>query len=362
MSLDRHNVERIYTLIHHAGRILVVTHVDPDGDAIGSLLGLGWLLSARGTDVTLACQDPVPELCGWMPGSDKVVRRGTGAERYDLIVSLDCSDSRRMGQRFDQDVASLPVINIDHHVTNTQFGLVNWVDPSAVATAQMILTLADALHWPLTQEAAVCLLTGLVTDTQGLRTANVDITAVRAALRLMEVGAPLAWITRRMLDQRPLASVRLWGEALGRLHLEGDILWTEITRAMSRRWSSGEDGTTGLTNFLSGVREAKVTAVFAERENGTVDVGMRAVPGCDVAQVALSLGGGGHPQASGCTLEGSLEQVRERVLAEVRRSLACPACEQATAKEGGLRRDCGQSTEDQDGADGRLRQLPQGSN
>jgi len=310
----------IHEQLRSARRILLLTHVAPDGDAIGSLLGLGGLLRAQGTELTLACEDPVPELYTWLPGSEQVLRQGHGP--YDLIISLDCSDERRMGRVCGPHLAALPLINIDHHITNTLFGTINWVDPSAVATAQMVLTLADCLDWEVTRPVAVCLLTGLVTDTRSFRTPNVDQVALRAALRLIEAGASLAEIAHRALNQRPLAAIRMWGQAFDRLHLEDGILWTEVTQAMRRDWSLNENGDSGLANFLAGVREADVVVVFTEREDGTVDVGMRAVPGLDVAQVALKLGGGGHPQASGCTLTGNLDQVKERVLAEVRASLA----------------------------------------
>jgi phosphoesterase RecJ-like protein len=310
----------IEELVRQSRRILVVTHVAPDGDAIGSTLGLGWMLGAQAKEVTLVCEDPVPAIYVWLPGSTDIVRQGSGT--YDLIICLDCSDERRMGQAFGDRTAALPLVNIDHHITNTCFGTVNWVDPSSVATAQMILTLADALGWELSQAVAVCLLSGLVTDTRSFRTSNVDAAAIRAALRLMEAGASLAEVAWRTLEQRPLSSVRLWGQAIDGLHLEDGILWATVTRAMRQRWGLSENDYSGLANFLSGVREANVALVFTERDDETVDVGMRAVPGYDVAQVALSLGGGGHRQAAGCTLLGNLAEIQERVLVEVRRSVA----------------------------------------
>jgi phosphoesterase RecJ-like protein len=315
-------LRQIDELIQGARRMLLVTHVAPDGDAIGSLLGLGWLLKALGKGLTLTCEDPVPAPYTWLPGSDEIVRRGSGS--YDLVISLDCSDQRRTGHVLDDGMLGLPLVNIDHHITNTGFGTVNWVDPSVAAASQMILTMAEALGWGVTQPAAVCLLNGLVTDTRGFRTGNVSAVVLRSALRLMDAGAPLNEITWRVLDQRPLASVRLWGEAIEGLHLEHEILWTVITRAMRQRWgsSNGEDGYSGLANFLSGVREAQVTVVFTERDDGTIDVGMRSIPGCDVSQAAVRLGGGGHPQAAGCTLEGELSAAEARVLDEIRRSLA----------------------------------------
>ncbi len=318
--MDPNLLESISDAIGSAHRILIVTHVAPDGDAIGSLLGLALLLREQGKELTLACEDPVPEMYAWLPGSGVIVQQGSGG--YDLVISLDCSDVRRMGSVFHEGLAAVPLLNIDHHVTNTLFGTVNWVDPSSVATTQMILSLADALGWALSPSVAACLLNGMVTDTRSFRTYNMDTQAMRAVLRLMEEGGELNEITRRALDQRPLASVRLWGQAIDRLHADGEILWTEVTRAMRVRWGLDENGDSGLTNFLSGVRESKIVVVFTERDNGAIDVGMRAAPGYDVAKVAFRLGGGGHPQAAGCTLEGDLVAIREQVLDEVRRSLA----------------------------------------
>jgi len=319
-------VESIRALATAASRVQLVSHIDPDGDAIGSLLGLAWLLRAQGKTVLLTCDDAVPEPYGWLPGSEEIRPPSlAGPCPRDLLVCLDCSDLSRMGE-LAQGLAGdapVPLINIDHHVTNTLFGSVNLVDPGCVATAQLVLGLADALGWEQTPSSALCLLTGIVTDTRGLRTSNVDAQVLRAVLRLAESGASLSEITRRTLDQRPLNVVRLWGEAMGRLQLEDGVLWTEVSREMLARWPSSQDGMTGLSNFLAGVQEASIIAVFVERDDGrSVDVGLRAAPGYDVSGVAVRLGGGGHPQASGCTLRGDLQEVRERVLEEIRTTVA----------------------------------------
>lgn len=322
--MDRNLLRSIHNYIQDARCILVVAHVGPDGDAIGSLLTMGQLLRAQGKERVLFCQDPVPEAYRFLPGSDEITPRAKGP--FDLIISLDCSDRYRMGDEMSGQVASelhsVPLINIDHHITNTRFGTLNWVDPEAVATAQMILELAEALNWELAPSAATCLLNGLITDTRSFRTSNVDSRAIRAALRLMEAGASLPDITRRALEQRSLASVRLWGQAIERLQLERGILWTTVTQGMRQQLGLSENDFSGLANFLSGIREARIVVVFTERENGTIDVSLRAAPGLDVAQAALHLGGGGHPQAAGSTLNGDLAQVQERVLWVVRRSLA----------------------------------------
>lgn len=318
--MDPNLRDAIATAIGQAQRILLVSHVGPDGDAIGSLCGLGNLLKAQGKEVTLACADPVPESFRFLPGADEVVQQASGS--YDLVIGLDCSDRARLGDVVSERLSALPLINIDHHVTNGHFGSINWVDDSAVATAQMVLALAEALDWPVTGEVAICLLNGLVTDTRSFRTSNVDMAAMHAVLRLMEAGASLPEIARQALEQRPLASVRLWADAVGRLQVEDGILWTLVTREMRRRYGMEEDDFSGLANSLAGIREARVVVVFTERDNGLIDVSMRSAPGLNVAHAAQRLGGGGHPQAAGCTLEGEPSQIQERVLTEVRQSLS----------------------------------------
>jgi phosphoesterase RecJ-like protein len=320
MSKKLDDLKQIHRLISAAHRILMITHVAPDGDAIGSMLGLGGYLQAQGKALTMACEDPVPDNYCSLPSSDRIVQRVDGD--YELLISLDCSDRRRMGLVYDDSWAGIPLINIDHHVTNTLFGTINWVDVSRAATAHIVLDLADAYQWPITEPIATCLLTGIVTDTRSFRTSNVDRETIQAALRLIDAGASLSEVARRTLEQRPLSTVRLWGQAFDRLHLEDGILWTEVTSDMRRVAGLPEDGSKGLANFLSGVREAQIVVVFAERDDETVDVGMRSVPGIDVAEVALSLGGGGHPQAAGCTLAEPLPRVKDRVLATLHDSLA----------------------------------------
>lgn len=338
--MDQVLLDAIAGHIEPARRVLVVAHIAPDGDAIGSMLGLGRLLEARGKVTTLACQDPVPEDMMFLPGSERIVQAANGL--YDVAIILDCSDRRRIGNILDaspaqasaHDLSSAPLINIDHHVTNVLFGTVNWVDPDSVATAQMVLALADAMGWEIDAETATCLLNGIVTDTRSFRTGNVDEAAMSAVLRLMRAGASLPHVARQALDLRPLATVRLWGDAVRRLQLDkvsecssGGILWTEVTREMRRHWGVEEKDVSGLTNSLSGVREAAVVIVFTERDNGEIDVSMRSAPGIDVSVVALGLGGGGHPRAAGTTLRGPLLEIREQVLSAVRLSLA----EQAAA-------------------------------
>jgi len=308
-------------LIQSAHRPLLICHIAPDGDAIGSLTGLGWALRHKGLEPIMACSDPIPARFNYIPGVNGIVQDVSAA--FDLVISLDCSDLKRLG-RFPQMPAfgSTPLLNIDHHLTNLDFGDVNLVDPDASSTAEIVLRLLGYMALPLDAELATCLLTGIVGDTRGLRTSNVTIQVIDAALRLMRAGASLPYVTHHSLDRRPTTAIRLWGAALAQLQIEDRVIWVSIPLAIRRATGYTGNGDAGLVSFLVSADDADVAIVFIEREDGRIEVSMRAVPGFDVAQVALQLGGGGHALAAGCNLPGPLEEAQARVLAALRADLA----------------------------------------
>ena len=315
------SLAEIAAILRRARRVLAFCHVSPDGDALGALLALGWVLSGLKPEgftetrqVSLVCGDQVPAPLAFLPGSDRILARAPDGP-WDAVVALDASDPRRLGKPFRPgDYAPAPIIVLDHHVTNLFFGTLNYVDTRAASTSEIIVSLADALGAPITREAAVCLLTGVATDTLSFRTSNVTPDVLKTAVRLMEAGADLYDITDRSLGRRPLNVMRLWGLALSRLQLEGGVLWAEVTRAMRTEATVPNEDDGGLVSQLIGIEEAQVAAVFGELNDGTIDVDLRARPPFSVAAVALSLGGGGHPQASGCHLPGPLAEAEARVL------------------------------------------------
>lgn len=327
----------IAAVLRGAERVLALSHITPDGDAIGSLLGFGWLMCGRpgfadtdrgaGCGITLACADGVPLQYRSLPGASKIVTTPP-AGPWDAVVALDASDPQRLGDIYHPDryggdqYGRATIINLDHHVTNLWFGDLNFVDTQAAATCQILVELADALNVPIGREAAICLLTGLVTDTLSFRTSNVTPQVMATALRLMEAGANLAEITEQIMNYKPLSAMRLWGLALAQVRVQDGIIWTDITREMRDRVSAGEDGDGGLSGFLIRAPEAKVSVVFSETPAGQVEVGFRARPGYNVSEVALSLGGGGHPQAAGCTISGSLAAAHDRVLPLLQSAIA----------------------------------------
>lgn len=301
----------------------------PDGDALGSLTGLARALQQLDQSPIAACADAIPSSFDYLPGVEAIVQDVT--ETFDLVIALDCSDLHRLGGFSESPhFHQYPLINIDHHITNTGFGDVNLVDPRASSTAEVILHLLDHMEIRLDETLATSLLVGIATDTRGFRTSNVTARVVEAALRLMEAGASLPYVSQHGLDRRPLVVVRLWGAALSRLRFGSGVIWTSMPLSMQHQIGYQGSGDAGLASFLVSADEADVSVVFVEQEDGSVSVGMRAVPGFDVAELALQFGGGGHALAAGFSTAGPLEEAEQRVLkalqTDVARQRAARAC------------------------------------
>ncbi len=236
----------------------------------------------------------------------------------DLIIIVDCSDERRGGQVYLTAKTRAgdhpPVINIDHHITNTYFGEINLVQPETAATTQVLAHLARAWGVDLDQGLALCLLTGLVTDTLCFRTPNVTPAVMQLVAELMATGVDLAYVTGRTVNRRSFDAIRYWGPLLDTVHLEQGVIWVQATAVDRRAVARELRGDASIVTLLITAWEADMAASFVESDEGPVEASFRARPGFDVANIALQLGGGGHPAASGCTIDGPLDEVVERVV------------------------------------------------
>ncbi len=300
--------------------LYVACHILPDGDAVGSLLGLGLGLLQLGKACTLACADPIPGKFALIPGMPQVVAQQPTVQ--DTIVTVDSSDVLRLGSLYDESLfKSRPVVNIDHHVTNTGYGTVNLVLPLP-STAEIVLLVLDELGVHLDAAIATALLMGLITDTRGFRTANVGKEQLQTAIRLMEAGASITCVTEQVLNREPVSTICLWGRALARMQTRGPIIWTEIDQSIQRECGASPNEGGGLSSFLASAEGSGVAIVFREADDGRIDVSMRASSAVDISKVAVRLGGGGHPRAAGATIAGEMSAVRETVLAAVSAALA----------------------------------------
>ena len=300
-------------LIRQSNHILLVSHVNADGDAYGSLLGMTAILRGLGKRAVPAMHDPLlPEFAFLPAAADVRTPRQVGAD-YDLIVALDASSLDRLGDVYHEGKhAGIPMAVIDHHITNTYFGTVNWVEAGCAATCQMVFYLASALGITLTAQPAECLLTGIVTDTLCFRTSNTSPGVLEAAMHLQEAGANLATIVQRTLNRMSFSTLKLWGLVLPDVHLEDGVLWVAVRRSQISAAGQPNDESK-LNTIFSTIIEADVSAVFTEKigksGRSAVECSFRAKPGFSVGELALSFGGGGHPPASGCTIEGEMAEV-----------------------------------------------------
>jgi phosphoesterase RecJ-like protein len=302
---------KIRDRIHLAQRVLVTSHIRPDGDAIGSSLALGLALLDAGKQVQVVLSDGLPASFRHLPGSEKIKTRADG--EFDLIISVDCSDLKRVGKALNGYYP--PDIVIDHHSTTEAFGELNLIDPQAAATASVLARFMHTWGLTITAPIAANLLTGLVTDTLGFRTSNTSPEVLRQAADLIELGADMTRLYYLSLVRRTFSATKYWGAGLSNLERADGIIWTVLT--IADRKISGYTGNddADLISVISSIDEADIAIIFTEQNKNKTKVSWRGLkPNIDVAQIACQFGGGGHKAAAGAELSGSLEEVRARVL------------------------------------------------
>ncbi|MBI3456812.1 MAG: bifunctional oligoribonuclease/PAP phosphatase NrnA [Candidatus Rokubacteria bacterium] len=309
-------------LIRAGQRFLLLAHLYPDGDVLGSQLGLGLALREAGCRADFACSHPVPEPFHFLPGAGEVQQWKEGRGDYDVVVTLDCPDPSRVGGLLEGcRQPGTRVLNIDHHGDNRRYGDVSWIEPSASATGEMVYDLLEAMGLPVTPDVAVNLFTAIVTDTGSFRYSNTSPKTFRIAARLVEAGASPADIAIRLYEARHLAGLHLLGRILQQVETnsDGTIAWVVIDRSQTESPDllEAED----FITYPRSLRTAKVAVLFRELA-GAVKVSLRAKGEVDVARIAARFGGGGHPNAAGVVLNGDLAQAKELVLGAVGEAVA----------------------------------------
>ncbi len=306
---------RIASWLEGAERVWVPLHVSPDGDCIGSALAFARALRARGYDCVVVSSDPIPAM--YTPlydPADIYVGDSPPGPPATHIACLDISDPTRTGGFYTanrhafESNAGVKVLNLDHHATNTRFGDLNLLDISAAACAEQVAMALNELGWPIDTETANYLLLGIVTDTLGFRTPSTTSRTLRIAADLIDRGGDLYRIVDVVFQTRPLSTILLWSKVLGSVSIgaKGRVIYVQVTPKMLAEAGAKEEELEGIVNFLSSVRgDVRVAAVLKEREDGTTRVSLRSHPGTDVAAIARRLGGGGHPQAAGCTISAT---------------------------------------------------------
>lgn len=315
-------IEQAADAIRAAKNIVLSCHINPDGDALGSILGLSHALIAMGKTVVPVSHDGVPDIYQWMPGSKTVVRDSDRRD-FDLAIVCDTGTTDRIG-RAAEVINSAPVsINIDHHVAEGDFGQIRIIDTKASATGELIYRLLVALGAPITAEIAQCLMCAIITDTGSFRYLNTTSETFAIASHLMDCGAVPADISELVFENRTLGSVKLLGRALDSLQMasDGRVAWAHVNAQDFADLDATDAETEGIVNHVRAVRTAQVGILFREIPGKKVRISLRSREGFDVNKVAQVFGGGGHHLAAGCSADPPLADAEAAVIAEVIRHL-----------------------------------------
>ena len=316
-------IPSILEAIERNHSFLVTTHENPDGDAVGSSLGLAQFLRNAGKEVIVHFKDPVPELYRFLPRIDEVIH--TVPERhYDVCFVLDVGEFRRAGKAITTCTTIGSFINIDHHITRDLFGSINYIDSTAAATGVMVYRLIKASGQVLDHDTALCLYTALLTDTGSFRYSNSNPEAFTVAGELISVGLDAWYITERLYESQPAERLKLLTEALATLVISprGDVASVTVTLDMYERTGGSSELTDGFVNYPRSIRGVEVAIFFREMEAGLFKVGFRSKGKISVATLAELFGGGGHHNAAGCNVAGRIEEVRSSVLHRVYEALS----------------------------------------
>jgi phosphoesterase RecJ-like protein len=309
----------IKSRLNASQHILIASHVRPDGDAVGSLLGLGLALKNAGKTIQMVLADGVASSFRHLEGTNDV--KTSFEDGFDTFITVDCADFKRTGKVLS--ALRPPDINIDHHITNEKFGTLNLIEGEEVATSAILTNHLPGWGYPITKPIAAALLNGIITDTLGFRTSNVTPEAMRQVATLMESGVDMPDLYMRGLVRRSYSAARYWGCGLSKLERRDGIVYGTLTLEdrKSAAFSGSDDA--DLINVISAIDGFKVGMIFVEQPKNRVKISWRALePGIDVSTVAVHYGGGGHAAAAGADVDGALEEIQKPIIKSTKEMLS----------------------------------------
>ncbi|MBV9340500.1 MAG: bifunctional oligoribonuclease/PAP phosphatase NrnA [Acidobacteria bacterium] len=308
-------LKEILKQIANRGYFVLTSHVRPDGDAVGSALACSEILRRMGKKAEVVLRDGVPRVYQRLPFAGRVMQAEAINAQYDAAILLECDSIQRTRLR---GLEGRFLINIDHHRTARPFADLNWIDPRAAATGEMIYCLARAAEVKISPEIATCLYTAVLTDTGAFMFESTSEHTFELARELVLAGANPARCARQVYFGHSTAKLRLLGAALSALERDGSLAWMPITQAQMERAGAKEEDCEGLVNYALSIGDVEVAVFFRELPDGRFRVSLRSKGGLDVSEIAAEFGGGGHRCASGCAVDGPLEAATARVLGRVR--------------------------------------------
>jgi len=302
--------------IEQRERFVLTSHARPDGDAVGSALACSQVLRAMGKQADVVLHDGVPRIYRSLPFADQVVQSNRVNGSYEAAIILECDSIHRTRIEGLEDRF---LISIDHHVSGRPFAHVNWIDPQAVATAEMVFRLGRKAGVKISPEMATCLYTALMTDTGSFMFQGTNENTFALARELVLAGADPAHCAQGIYFAHSPAKIRLLGEALRNLKLEDELAYVLVTQEQMELCGAKEEDCEGLVNYVLSIGGVEVAIFFRELIEGRFRVSLRSKGNLDVARVAERFGGGGHECASGCSVSGPLTNAVQSILSQIRR-------------------------------------------
>ncbi|MBI5519517.1 MAG: bifunctional oligoribonuclease/PAP phosphatase NrnA [Desulfovibrio sp.] len=308
-------VQQIAELIRKSDHFLIAAHANPDGDAVGSSIALGYILSAMGKDFCLYNPSGLPGQFDWLPLPGPMHDTLVGAEGNWIFV-LDCGNDHRVGPELHKIMGTRPVANIDHHLGNPNFGQFNWVDDTYPAVAAMIAELADELSVPLTGHLAEAIYLGIATDTGFFTFDNTDPRVMELAARLIRLGLKPGEINGKIRNQWTVNRFRLWGESFStaEMHFGGQVALAVVTQEMMDRTGTTKADSEEIVNFLRRLRGTRAAVILREEPDGGYKFSLRSAGADNVQAVAALFDGGGHRNAAGGTIYDELSAAKKSLV------------------------------------------------
>jgi len=317
-------MKKIINHLKNSNHIIIASHKDPDGDAIGSLIAMGLALEALNKNITLYNESPIPSAYRFLPSVERIVRQIKGTNTYDTAIILDCADFQRIG-KLSSVISKIPVIiNIDHHITNTIFGNFNLIDTSACAATVIIYNLLKEMALPINSAIATSIYTGILTDTGSFRFSNTTKSAFAICEKMVEAGVDPYNVAMHVYGRYSLGQIKLLNMALESIEISdnGKMSMMILTKNMLDETGTRPENINGLVNYAKNIENVKVAALIHELSNGkgvsekpeNYHVSLRSDGTVDVAMIAGSFGGGGHYRAAGFNIESTLSDIKAQML------------------------------------------------
>jgi phosphoesterase RecJ-like protein len=312
-------LERIKALVDKGRSFLLTTHMDPDGDAIGSVFALYWALKTAGKTVTIYLKDKIPYRYEFLPGPENVLHH-LPAAMYDVIFVVDCGNLFRVGNGSERLKSMGTLVNIDHHSTSENFGSINLIEPDASSTGEILYEVFGRLGIHVTGEMAINLYTAIFTDTGSFRYENTNSRAFLICEEMIRLGVKPANVAQMVHENHPKERFLLLGLVLNTLetHDKDRIALAHITKAMFEKTHSTREHSDGFVEYLREIRGVEVAVLVRETDKGRYKISMRSKGRVDVARICTLFNGGGHKNAAGCSVEGSLDEAKKRLIQAIR--------------------------------------------